>query len=161
MKNKSKIILKKIVIIISILFVVCIVLNVVFNRLKGKVTVIVNGEVYHVEELECIQSGSSEREEFVNCLNIGKSLFFQNSGLSYGPYTYSFNIKTDAIDITPQFRYFKTDWYSSRILDMTIEITDKGEYWEAYMTLGIDGGSTEESIVNITKGEDVYINWGP
>ena len=140
-------------IIISIIVFFAVISLIVFftmSRMKGNIFVTVNGEQYLVENMDC--KYEEVNIEKVNLKRRGDGVSFKNDGLRYGLYDYSFQINTGEINIVPQFKILKTNWWEWCGVNIYMDIYEEDNIWNAYVHAKINGDDIyEETISNIEK----------
>lgn len=134
---------------VLILFVV--VFLVVFwniSRMKGSITVTVNGETYPLESMECKYIGE-KNDEKIAYDKISSGIKFKNRGLLHGMYEYSFLIENEKISITPQIRIFKTSWWRFYNINIDVNVYEDNEIWDADIFINVNNHIYQETFNDI------------
>ena len=156
--------MKKIIRCVIIVFCCCICLSFVYyktNRIKGTIEVVINGEEYYFNELYCIYESNQKKDEDISYNRNKEIINFKNAGKGYGKYIYSFKVKTEELDLTPQFVYFKANRWSFDNLHLKMVVTGKGEDWTVDMIMKDENDDTVEKHVDLLLNNDVTIQMGP
>ncbi|MDE6685899.1 MAG: hypothetical protein K2K17_01125 [Lachnospiraceae bacterium] len=119
-------------------------------RLRGTISVTINGEEYLVERLECTyEEGKNEKVTYGKAF-MDSSVSFRNSGTRYGMYEYAFLISTEEINIEPRIRVFKTNWYKMYVPDIEIDIYEDNGVWNADVSVRLNNIRTyQETFYDI------------
>ena len=118
-------------------------------RLRGDISVTINGEEYLVEQLECTyEDGKNEKVTYGKAF-MDSGVAFKNSGSAYGMYEYIFLINKEEINIEPKIRVFKTNWYDMYIIDIDIDIYEDICVWNADVSVEIDNRTYQETFYDI------------
>ena len=118
-------------------------------RLRGDISVTINGEEYLVEQLECTyEDGKNEKVTYGKAF-MDSGVAFKNSGSAYGMYEYIFLINKEEINIEPKIRVFKTNWYDMYIIDIDIDIYEDIGVWNADVSVEIDNRTYQETFYDI------------
>lgn len=137
--------------ILGILILLVVVFVIVFwniNRMKGTIFVTVNGEEYLLERLECEYIGEENEEKIIYEKN-GSEMIFKNRGARHGMYEYSFLISNKEINIEPQIRVFKTNWWKIYDINIDINVYEDNEIWNADISVDIDNRHYQETFYDI------------
>lgn len=127
------------------IFVFCVIFwNV--NRIKGMISVTVNGENYLLESLECkygedVEKISYERKPF--------GIAFKNRGSRYGMYEYSFFVRKEEFDKEFKIRVFKTNWWEIYNINMDLNIYEDDGIWKADIFIDCDDRIYQETFDRI------------
>lgn len=119
-------------------------------RLRGTISVTINGEEYLVERLECTyEEGKDEKVTYGKAF-MDSGVTFRNSGMKYGMYEYAFLISTEEINIEPRIRVFKTNWYKMYVPDIEIDIYEDNGVWNADVSVRLNNTRTyQETFYDI------------
>ena len=151
-------------IIMLLLVLSCIIVGVTFfnvKRIKGKLEVVVNGESYYVDDLACMYEDQPNRKDGLVYYSKNNIIHFKNFGHLYGGYSYSFSIKTDQLELSPQFVYIKTEPWNFEHLDLSLELETNGEYYEGIMRMTDRDGYTVEKPIVFDEAYNLEIKMGP
>ncbi len=146
MKKKMVILFR----IIEIFLVVGFIALIIFwkiNRLRGNISVTINGDKYLAERLECsYEDGSDEK---VTYRNNASGVAFKNSGSGYGMYEYSFFISNEEINVEPKIQVFKTNWYKIYVINMDIDVYEDNGIWNADITVDTNVRTYQDTFYDI------------
>ncbi|MDE6713978.1 MAG: hypothetical protein K2K20_09600 [Lachnospiraceae bacterium] len=118
-------------------------------RLRGTISVTINGEEYLVERLECTyEEGKDEKVTYEKAF-MNSGVTFRNSGMKYGMYEYAFLISTEEINIEPRIRVFKTNWYKMYVIDIKIDIYEDNGVWNADVSVKTNLTTYQETFYDI------------
>ena len=152
------------VLIMVLIILVCVGAGFAFlrvNRIRGELEVVVNGESYHVDDLTCMYEDQPNRKDGFAYYSKNDIIHFKNLGQLYGGYSYSFSIRTDQLELHPQFVYMKTKPWDFERLYLSLELETNGEYYEGIMRItGRDGYTIEKPIV-FNEAHNLEIQKGP
>ncbi len=142
--KKKMVILFRIIEIILVVGVIAFIIFWKINRLRGDISVTINGDEYFTERLECsYEDGSNEK---VRYRNNASGVAFKNSGSRYGMYEYSFLISNEEINVEPKIQVFKTNWYKIYVINIDIDVYEDNGIWNADITVD----------TNITTYQDTF-----
>lgn len=147
MKKRTTILFR----IIYIFILIVIVLVVVFaniNRMRGRLSVTVNGKEYLPDSLECIYIDKGTKEK-ITYKNKSSSVWFKNSGSAYGMYEYSFDINNKEVDIRPKIFVFKTNWWKIKNMDINFNIYKDNTTWNADIAVNVHGYTYNKTFYDI------------
>lgn len=153
MKNINNIINTKFRIAIRVVGVILILGVIAFiifwktDRLKGNISVTINGEEYLPEDLKCGYENGTEEE--VVFRPAGSGIAFKNSGSRYGMYEYSFSISNGEIDVEPKICVFKTNWYRIYVVNMEIDLYEDNGLWNADVLIETNLTTYQETFYDI------------
>ena len=118
-------------------------------RLRGTISVTINGEEYLVERLECTyEEGKNEKVTYGKAF-MNSGVTFRNSGMKYGMYEYAFLISTEEVNIEPKIRVFKTNWYKMYVIDIEIDIYEDNDVWNADVSVETNLTTYQETFYDI------------
>lgn len=144
---------KKIIIIgiigIFVLLGIIVLIDFLMFRLRGDISVTINGEEYLVEKIECIYEEAKSEKVTYGKAFMDSGVAFKNSGSSYGMYEYIFLISNEELNIEPKIRVFKTNWYRMYIMDIDIDIYEDNGVWNADVSVEIDNRTYQETFYDI------------
>lgn len=144
---------KKIIIIgiigIFVLLGIIVLIDFLMFRLRGDISVTINGEEYLVEKIECIYEEAKSEKVTYGKAFMDSGVAFKNSGSAYGMYEYIFLISKEEINIEPKIRVFKTNWYRMYIIDIDIDIYEDNGVWNADVSVEIDNRTYQETFYDI------------
>ncbi|MDE6743388.1 MAG: hypothetical protein K2J95_05880 [Lachnospiraceae bacterium] len=148
MKKKTMIIIG--IISIFVLLGIIMLIDLLRFRLRGTISVMINGEEYLVERLECTyEEGKNEKVTYGKAF-MDSGVSFRNSGTRYGMYEYAFLISTEEINIEPRIRVFKTNWYKMYVPDIEIDIYEDNGVWNADVSVRLNNIRTyQETFYDI------------
>lgn len=134
---------------IIVLFGIIMLIDLLIYRLRGDISVTINGEEYLVEQLECTyEDGKIEKVTYGKAF-MDSGVAFKNSGSAYGMYEYIFLVSNEEINIEPKIRVFKTNWYRMYIMDIDIDIYEDNGVWNADVLVEIDNRTYQETFYDI------------
>lgn len=146
MKKKMVILFRIIGIILALGFIALIIFWKI-NRLRGNISVTVNGDECFAERLECsYEDGSDEK---VTYRNNDSGVAFKNSGSGYGMYEYSFLISDEEINVEPKLQVFKTNWYKIYVINIDIDVYEDNGIWNADITADTNGRTYQDTFYDI------------
>lgn len=119
-------------------------------RLRGTISVTINGEEYLVEQIECTyEDGKNEKVTYGKAF-MDTGVAFKNSGSRKGMYEYTFLISNEEVNIEPTIRVFKTNWYKMYVTDIEIDIYEDNDVWNADVSVGLNNTRTyQETFYDI------------
>lgn len=118
-------------------------------RMRGTISVTINGEEYLVEQIECIYEEAKNEKITYGKAFMGSGVAFKNSGSAYGMYEYIFLISNEEINIEPKIRVFKTNWYKMYVTGIEIDIYEDNGVWNADVSVEIDNRTYQETFYDI------------
>lgn len=118
------------------------------NKIKGEVTVTINGEKYAIESLECWYEGEDINNSTTYHVT-SSGLKYKCHGSRYGMYECNFNINHDDIIISPKFYIFKTNWWKVYKVNFDMIIYQEGELWNADIMCNINGRVQQKTFYDI------------
>lgn len=118
------------------------------NRLKGNISVTINGEEYLLEDLECNYVGE-ETAEIITYEKDTSGTTFKNRGQRHGMYIYSFPISNAEFNIKPEIQVFKSNWWEIYDLNIDINIYQDNKVWNAEISVDIDNRHYQENYYDI------------
>lgn len=134
---------------IIVLFGIIMLIDLLIYRLRGDISVTINGEEYLVKQLECTyEDGKIEKVTYGKAF-MDSGVAFKNSGSSYGMYEYIFLINKEEINIEPKIRVFKTNWYDMYIIDIGIDIYEDNGVWNADVSVKTNLTTYQETFYDI------------
>lgn len=137
--------------ILGIVIALAVIFLIIFwnmNRMKGNIFVTINGEECLLTSLTCNYIGKDKEEKISYEIN-PSGMTFQNRGLLHGMYEYSFAISNEEINITPQIRVFKTNWWEMYNIKMDINVYEENEIWNADVSADIENRHYQETFYDI------------
>ncbi len=154
MKKIAKILFR--IVYISILIVVIfVVIFANINRMRGKLSVTVNGKEYLPHSLEC-QYVDKGTEEKIIYKNKSSRLCFKNSGSAYGMYEYSFDVNNEEINIRPKVFVFKTNWWKIQNVNLDVNVYKDGTIWNADISAEVNGYTYNKTFNDIENNAMEY-----
>lgn len=142
----------KILFRIAYIFILIVVIFVVIfaniNRMRGRLSVIVNGKEYLPHSLEC-QYVDRGTEEKIIYKNKSYNLCFKNSGSAYGMYEYSFDVNNEEINIRPKVFVFKTNWWKIQNVNLDVNVYKDGTIWNADISAEVNGHTYNKTFNDI------------
>ncbi len=145
---------KKTIIVIGITGIVVLLgiimlINFLMYRLRGDISVTINGEEYPVERIECTYEETKNEKVTYGKAFMDSGVAFKNSGMKYGMYEYTFWINTEEINIAPKIRVFKTNWHKMYDVDIDINIYEDNGVWNAEVSVKTNLTTYKETFYNI------------
>lgn len=131
------------------LAVILLVLFACLNRMRGEISITVNGADYPLKDMECIYIGGEEKDEKLTLRNTKSGLRFKSSGSLYGMYEYSFDVRDKNLDISPKILVFKTNWWKMYRMNIKIDICETKDTWDAKVLFEKNGNTYEETYSDI------------
>lgn len=120
------------------------------DRMGGEIKITVNGEIYEIDDLKCLNGSDEDRLYYKTKNGVTK---YRNHGISHNIYTYTFSVNVGDKVFTPEFKKFKSNWYKFYDdCNITFELTGEGDKWTARMVMEDEDGSRVEK--NIVVGEE-------
>lgn len=118
-------------------------------RLRGTISVTINGEEYLAEQVHCRYEDGGFEEVTYRKMPLDSKVAFENSGSRYGMYEYTFLISNEEINIEPKIRVFKTNWYKMYVTDIEIDIYEDNGVWNADVSVEINNRTYQETFYDI------------
>lgn len=145
---------KKTIIMIGIIGIfvmlgIIVLIDFLMFRLRGDISVTINGEEYLVEQIECIYEEAKNEKVTYGKAFMDSGVVFKNSGSAYGMYEYIFLISKEEINIEPKIRVFKTNWNRMYVVDINIDISEDNGVWNADVSVEIDNRTYQETFYDI------------
>lgn len=144
---------KKIIIIgiigIFVLLGIIVLIDLLMFRLRGDISVTINGEEYLVEQIKCTYEEGKNEEVTYGKAFMGSGVDFKNSGMKYGMYEYTFLISKEEVNIEPKIRVFKTNWYKLYITNIDIDIYENNGVWDADVSVKTNLTTYQETFYDI------------
>lgn len=147
--KKKILLLFRIIGIIIVLGFISLIVFWKFNRLRGDISVTINGETYFAEQLECRYGIGDVEEVTYREVPRDAKVVFKNSGSQYNMYEYSFLISNGDINIEPKIQVFKTNWYQIYVVHMDFNIYEENGIWNAEVTVEARHGTYQETFYDI------------
>lgn len=142
MKRKIMILFGIISISLLLLFIFCVIFwNI--NRIKGTISITVNGENYLLERLECKYEDNNEK---ISYERKPFGITFKNRGSRYGMYEYSFFVSKEEFDKEFKIRVFKTNWWEIYNIDIDLNIYEDDGIWKADIFIDCDDRIYQETF---------------
>lgn len=123
------------------------------NRMRGEISITINGEEYLLNDLKCKYIGGEESHEKLTLRGTESALKFKSSGSCYGMYEYSFDVSHEDLNINPQILAFKTNWWEIYVMDIRIDIYKAKDAWNADVLFEIGGNTYQETFYDIENNE--------
>lgn len=123
------------------------------NRMRGEISITINGEEYLLNDLECKYIGGEESYEKLTLRGTESALKFKSSGSRYGMYEYSFDVSHEDLNINPQILVFKTNWWEIYVMDIRIDIYKAKDAWNADVLFEIGENTYQETFYDIENNE--------
>lgn len=118
------------------------------NKIRGEVTLTINGEKQSIDSLECWYEGEDINNSTTYHVT-SSGLKYKCHGSRYGMYECIFNINHDDIIISPKFYIFKTNWWKVYIVNFDMIIYQEGELWNADIMCNINGRVQQKTFYDI------------
>lgn len=148
MKKKMVLLFRIIGIVLALGFIFLIIFWKI-NRLRGNISITINGEEYFLDHLECrYEEESAEKVTYRKTL-LDSGVTFKNSGSRYGMYEYSFLISNEEINIEPKIRVFKTNWYDIYVINIDFNVYEDNGVWNAEVYIGTNTTTYQETFYDI------------
>ncbi len=123
------------------------------NRMRGEISITINGEEYLLNDLECKYIGGEESYEKLSLRDTESGLKFKSAGSHHGLYQYSFDVNYEELNINPQILVFKSNWWEIYVMDIRINIYKEKDAWNAEVLFEIDGNTYQETFYDIENTE--------
>lgn len=140
--------------VVGVILILGVIVFIIFwktDRLKGNISVTVNGEEYLPESLSCRYEDGTEEEVIYRSADSG--IAFKNSGSRYGMYEYSFSINSGEISIEPKICVFKTNWYRINVVNMEINLFEYNGLWIAVVFIETNLTTYQETFFDIENND--------
>lgn len=134
---------------IIVLFGIIMLINLLIYRLRGDISVTINGEEYLVEQIECIYEEAKNEKVTYGKAFMDSGVDFKNSGMKYGMYEYTFLISKEDVNIEPKIRVFKTNWYKLYIINIDFDIYEDNGVWNADVSVKTNLKTYQETFYDI------------
>lgn len=123
------------------------------NRMRGEISITINGEEYLLNDLECKYIGGEESYEKLSLCDTESGFKFKSAGSRHGLYQYSFDVNYEDLNINPQILVFKSNWWEIYVMDIRIDIYKEKDAWNAEVLFEIDGNTYQETFYDIENTE--------
>ena len=123
------------------------------NRMRGEISITINGEEYQLNDLECKYIGGEESYEKLFLRDTESGFKFKSAGSGHGLYQYSFDVNYEELNINPQILVFKSNWWEIYVMDIRIDIYKEKDAWNAEILFEIDGNTYRETFYDIENTE--------